>query len=207
MFSHEHLKNTPAHGEIFRKTNWRLAESLCTTKVIRTIHTELGRKGRKVIRSDLHSWGGGTPKMGSHVGSEILLGEGEFGVTHGCSSRGDWPLGVLSVGLKTSGSKQSVVRNPDPSCEERARTCFLPTEGRGSRLTLPGRLARLPGLPPSLLWLGPRVPLLDGRGHALRGLDPRGFFSSNSGDLTPFPLGWCWSLSRGNALAHQGRWF
>ena len=51
--------------------------------MIRTIHTELGRKGRKVIRSDLHSWGRGTPKMGSHMGSEILPGEREFGVTHG----------------------------------------------------------------------------------------------------------------------------
>ena len=92
MFSHEHLKNTPAHGEIFRKTNWRLAESLCTTKVIRTIHTELGRKGRKVIRSDLHSWGGGDTQDGESRGlRNPSWGEGVWSHTRGAPAVGTGP--------------------------------------------------------------------------------------------------------------------
>lgn len=75
-----------------------------------------GQKGKKSDQVRPALLGRGTPKMGGHLGSEILP-ESEFGVTHGCSSVG-LTLRVLSVGLKTSGSKQSVVRNLDPSCED-----------------------------------------------------------------------------------------
>ena len=121
--------------------------------VIRTIHTDLGREGRKAIRSDLHTWSGGTPKPEVTWAQKSSLGREWLESHAGCPSRGDWPLGVLSVGLKTRGTKTSVVRNPDLSSEERAHTCLLSTRGRDSRLKLPANLARLLWLPPSLLWL------------------------------------------------------
>ena len=171
--------------------------------VIRTIHTDLGRKGRKAIRSDLHTWGGGTPKLEVTWAQKSSLGREWLESHAGCPSRGDWPLGVLSVGLKTRGTKTSVVRNPDLSSEERAHTCLLPTRGRDSRLKLPANLAQLLWLPPSLLWLGPRVPVLDGGARPLGGRGPWGFCSSNSGDLAPSLAGWGWSPSGRNGLAHQ----
>lgn len=81
MSSHEHIKNTGTETRDSQRDS-------CTTKVIRTIHTEVGRKGRKAIRSDLHCWGGGTPKMGGHLGSEILPGERVWSHTRGVPAWG-----------------------------------------------------------------------------------------------------------------------
>ena len=37
------------HAEIFSsKTNWKLEERLLYNKIVRNIHTELGKKGRKL---------------------------------------------------------------------------------------------------------------------------------------------------------------
>ena len=45
--------NIQIHTEKFSlKTNWKLTEGSYTAKAIRKIHMKLGRKGRKVIRSE-----------------------------------------------------------------------------------------------------------------------------------------------------------
>ena len=79
------------HMERFSGTETRDSEKdSCTIKVMRTIHTEVGRKGRKAICSDLHRWGG----AGGHPRWEVTWAqksslESEFGVTHGVFQRGD----------------------------------------------------------------------------------------------------------------------
>lgn len=101
---------------------------------------------------------------------------------------------------ETSGSKQSVVRNLILLVKSVHAHAYSDISQR-QQIDTTWKAGRLPYLPPSVPWLGPRVLVPDGRGHALGDLTLGGFCSSTSGDWTPFPLGWCWSLSRGTNLA------
>lgn len=84
MSSHEHIKNTGTETRDSQRDS-------CTTKVIRTIHTEGAEKGKKSdqVRPAL-GWGGGHLRWEVTWAQKSSL-ESEFESHTGCSSVGTDP--------------------------------------------------------------------------------------------------------------------
>ena len=72
---HKHSKNTSTCGAILTENKLETERKTQTTKVVRKIHTELGRKGREAIRSGPASLGRDKKEVGDYTGSEMLPGE------------------------------------------------------------------------------------------------------------------------------------
>ena len=134
-------------------SHWKQTEDgqkdSCTTRAIRKIHTELGRKGREVIRSGHAPLGGDTEEEGDYTVLEILPRKQVARATYWMSQAWVPTQGrqIPVAGLKTNGTNRRAVRNLDSAREEHTHICSLPTQGRGSRLKLPGTLAVLPWPP------------------------------------------------------------
>ena len=113
-----------------------------TTKAIRKIHAESSRRGREMIRWDLHFRRDHRRGKGYHG-----LGDPSWGVSssdHILDSQAWNPtLGrqVRLTSLKTSETyNKRAVWNPNSICEGHIHGCSLPEQGGQSRLKLPGAL-------------------------------------------------------------------
>ena len=70
----EHSKNTSTCGTILTENQQETGRKTHTTKAVRKIHTDSGRKRREAIKSGIVTLGGDTEKEGDYMDSEILPG-------------------------------------------------------------------------------------------------------------------------------------
>ena len=110
-----------------------MQKDFCTTKTVRKIHTESGRKGREVIRSGAVLLGGGSEEKGGYVGRDPPWGVSSLSHLLGAPALGSY-TGKMSPLRWLAGTNRRAIRRLGFACEEHVRAVLLLRQDGEGRL-------------------------------------------------------------------------